>query len=351
MRSTLEQTTRGRYRSLMRSWGILSASLAVLVAAACSPAETVGPLDAASITVPADPAAGATSSTSVSLPPSTTASTVTTTASAVATTTHAEPPPADDGPAASGGEISAAASTEEDVPPAEPLRPPWLGTRPLELRPDGFGVVVPTPPELIGRAFPPSTSLGPGGEEFTATSGPVPDHVLARSTWNERCPVGVEDLSYLTMTYRGFDGASHLGEMIVHESVADSVIDVFRQLFEAGFPVEEMRVVSSSELDLPPTGDGNNTTSFVCRAVTGASSWSQHAYGLAIDLNPFHNPYSKGDLVLPELASHYLDRTLDQPGMIHESGPAVAAFDSIGWGWGGRWRSLIDLHHFSANGR
>lgn len=321
----------------MRIWGILPVSLVVLVVAACSPADTVGSPDPTSITAPA---ANATTSTPVPPPPPTTTTTVT-------TTTHAEPPPADDGP---DDEVSAAVSTE-DVPPAESLRPPWLGTRPLELRPDGFGVVAPTPPELIGRAFPPSSSLGPGGQSFAATAGPVPDDVLARSTWDEGCPVAVEDLSYLTMTFRGFDGDSHLGEMIVHESVADGVIDVFGRLFDAGFPIEEMRVVSSSELDLPPTGDGNNTTAFVCRAVTGASSWSQHAYGLAIDINPFHNPYSKGDLVLPELASHYLDRTLGQPGMILEGGAAVAAFDSIGWGWGGRWRSLSDLHHFSANGR
>ena len=319
----------------MRIRGILPVSLVVLAAAACSSADTGGSPDPAPITAPAT---SATTSTPVPPPPPTTTTTVT-------TTTHAEPPPVDDGP---DEEISTSASTEDVL---EPVRPPWLGTRPLELRPDGFGAVVPTPPELIGRAFPPSSSLGPGGESFSATSGPVPDDVLARSTWEEGCPVAVEDLSYLTMTFRGFDGDSHLGEMIVHESVADGVIDVFGRLFDAGFPIEEMRVVSSSELDLPPTGDGNNTTAFVCRAVTWASSWSQHAYGLAIDINPFHNPYSKGDLVLPELASHYLDRTLGQPGMILEGGVAVAAFDSIGWGWGGRWRSLSDLHHFSENGR
>lgn len=328
----------------MRIWRILPVSLVVLAAAACLPTDTGGAPDPAPITAPAT---RATTTTSPPPPPASSPATATT---RVTTTTGAEQSPADDGPAASGDESSAAVSIE-DVPTAEPLSPPWLGTRPLDLRPDGFGVVAPTPPELIGRAFPPSSSLGPGGETFTATAGPVPDDVLERSTWQEGCPVAIEDLSYLTMTFRGFDGDSHLGEMIVHESVTDSVIEVFGRLFDAGFPIEEMRVVASSELDLPPTGDGNNTTSFVCRPVTGASSWSQHAYGLAIDINPFHNPYSKGDLVLPELASHYLDRTLDQPGMILEGGAAVAAFDSIGWGWGGRWRSLSDLHHFSANGR
>jgi hypothetical protein len=69
-----------------------------------------------------------------------------------------------------------------------------------------------------------------------------------------------------------------------------------------------------------------------------------------VDVNPFQNPYRKGDLLLPELASAYLDRGHARPGMIHEDGPVVAAFDRIGWTWGGRWRSPVDLHHFSATG-
>ena len=112
-----------------------------------------------------------------------------------------------------------------------------------------------------------------------------------------------------------------------------------------------MRITRRDELDAPPTGDGNNTGAFACRPTTGASSYSQHAYGLAVDVNPFQNPYLSDDVVLPELASSYLERGLRRPGMIHPVGPVVRAFDSIGWGWGGAWRSLKDYQHFSQNGR
>jgi hypothetical protein len=37
--------------------------------------------------------------------------------------------------------------------------------------------------------------------------------------------------------------------------------------------------------------------------------------------------------------------------MHEEGGPAVAAFDEIGWGWGGRWQTLKDYQHFSLNSR
>ena len=112
-----------------------------------------------------------------------------------------------------------------------------------------------------------------------------------------------------------------------------------------------MRIATKAEQTAPPTGDGNNTTAFNCRPVRGATSYSEHAYGLAVDVNPFQNPYLKGDLVLPELASAYRDRARHRPGMILPRGPVVRAFARIGWGWGGDWTSLKDLQHFSANGR
>ena len=179
----------------------------------------------------------------------------------------------------------------------------------------------------------------------------MPGDVLARSTWSPDCPLGVEDLRYLTISFYGFDGRTHTGELIVHAGAANGLLTVFETLFENRFPIEEMRVVEAQELDLPPTGDGNNTTSFVCRTAVGSDSWSQHAFGLAVDLNPFHNPYAKGDLVLPELASAYLDRGRLLPGMILPGDPTVDAFAAIGWAWGGDWRSLKDFMHFSSNGR
>lgn len=229
-------------------------------------------------------------------------------------------------------------------------RPSWLGTRVLPERPDGLGEVRRTPPELVDRRLAPPTGA-PVQHGFTATVDPVPADVVARSTWTPDCPVDVADLRYLTMTFWGFDNHSYTGEMIVHSSVADDVVSVFRRLYDARFPIEEMRVVDASELDAPPTGDGNNTTAFVCRSTTLRDTWSEHAYGLAIDVNPFHNPYRRGDAVLPELASAYLDRDRDLPGMIHAGDDTVEAFATIGWGWGGAWTSLKDWQHFSRSGR
>ena len=188
-------------------------------------------------------------------------------------------------------------------------------------------------------------------ETFQSTLGPIPEDVLARSSWVPECPVSVDELSYITVTHHGFDGEVHTGEMIVNAAEAEGVVGVFRQLFEVGFPIEQMRVITKEEIDAPPTGDWNDTTSFVCRPAVGSGNWSQHAYGLAIDVNPFHNPYLKGDLVLPELATTYTDREDVRPGMIFDDDVATSAFAEIGWGWGGNWNTLKDWMHFSRSGR
>ncbi|WP_410661159.1 M15 family metallopeptidase [Amycolatopsis sp. lyj-112] len=136
----------------------------------------------------------------------------------------------------------------------------------------------------------------------------------------------------------------------MNSSVADAVAGVFGKLFAAKFPIEAVddqrgRVTAPAELTAPPTGDGNNTTAFVCRPARGQTNWSAHAYGLAIDVDPFCNPYTKGDLVLPELASAYVDRANPRPGMITAGDPAVAAFTAIGW----TWTSPKDRMRFSSN--
>ncbi len=235
--------------------------------------------------------------------------------------------------------------------------PPWLGTRVLPEAENGFGEVRPTPPALRTRRFtlPDTLPALPGRGYAARITDPAPDAVLARSTWRPGCPVGREELAWLRVTFRGFGGARHTGELLVNGAVAADLRRVFRDLWRARFPLEQMAITPAEALDAPPTGDGNGTGSFVCRPVTGGSSFSQHAYGLAVDVNPFQNPYLRGRgpdrVVLPELASAYLDRSRRAPGMIHDDGVVVRAFGRIGWAWGGDYRTLKDWQHFSASGR
>jgi hypothetical protein len=268
-----------------------------------------------------------------------------------------EAPPG--GGTAAGGypQPSRGTASSGGAPQAGPTtRPPgsWrVGARPLPLRPDGFGQVLPTPAALRDRRLPTVDRLPPPpGGRFRSTIRPIGPAVRARmgATWKPGCPVGLADLRDVTVSFRGFDGRPHTGELVVHERVAAGVVSVFARLYRARFPIEEMRLVTTADLEGRPTGDGNNTAAFVCRAARKQTRWSAHAYGLAVDVDPFQNPYRRGDLVLPELASAYLDRSWARPGMIRRGDVVTTAFAAIGWTWGGTWRSPTDLMHFSATG-
>ena len=193
----------------------------------------------------------------------------------------------------------------------------------------------------------------PASAEFASSITTITQRIRVRmgTSWQRGCPVGLADLRYLRLVFRGFDGRSHTGELIVHAAHARGIVGVFRKLYAADFPIEQMTLPTSAEPDPTPSGDGNGTGAMVCRATTGATTWSAHASGLALDLNPFQNPYQKDDLVLPELAGAYLDRSWHRPGMIHPDGVVVRAFAEIGWSWGGNFSTLHDYHHFSATGR
>jgi D-alanyl-D-alanine carboxypeptidase len=230
--------------------------------------------------------------------------------------------------------------------------PSWLGHRVLAIGPDGFGVASTTPPELRDRRIITTDLLPPPADGgFHSQIVAVPADVVRRSSWSAACPVSLSRLRYVNVSFRGFDGRAHTGELLVNRSVATKVVTVFRRLFAASWPIEEMRITSNADLSAAPTGDGNDTSAFACRPVRGATVWSQHAYGLAIDVDPFDNPYVDGRTVLPELARSYADRSRKWPGVITPGSVPVLAFRSVGWGWGGNYSSKKDWMHFSSTGK
>jgi hypothetical protein len=255
-------------------------------------------------------------------------------------------------PVASPTSTIAASPTRMPTPEPGSEAPPWLGTRPLPLAANGLGEIQPTPPELQDRHFTlPDQLPALPGSGFASRVEVAPDDVVARSSWTPDCPVARQDLRWVRLTFWGFDDRRHTGELLVNADAAAAVVKAFAQLYAAQFPIEEMRITRADELDAAPTGDGNNTSAFTCKPLRGTTTWSEHAKGRAIDINPFDNPYEKGDVLIPELASAYADRSRQAPGMIH-SGDAVArAFASVGWGWGGDWNHSKDYMHVSVNGR
>jgi hypothetical protein len=192
---------------------------------------------------------------------------------------------------------------------------------------------------------------------FTFSARPLSPSVRQRvvgSSWHRGCPVALSELRHLRIGYWGFDRRPHIGEMIVAASSVKPVRRAFARLFRARFPIRRMRLVDAYGASDYASIEADNTSAFNCRRATGATRWSEHAYGRAVDLNPIENPYVYPDGSTAHRASRrYLDRSRHRRGMAYRGGVLVRAFARAGWGWGGDWRppSATDYQHFSTTGR
>ena len=173
---------------------------------------------------------------------------------------------------------------------------------------------------------------------------------MTPSVWRRGCPVSLADLRAVRVRHWDFAGAPQIGTLVVHRDVSTEVVETFRRLYAAKFPVRKMRPIEAYRGDDFASIEDDNTSAFNCRSATGSSRWSNHAYGRAIDVNPLENPYVSGGRTSHPASVAYLNRTRPRRGMIQDGDPVTRAFDAAGWGWGGRWSGTKDYQHFSSNG-
>jgi hypothetical protein len=193
---------------------------------------------------------------------------------------------------------------------------------------------------------------------FVARVTPLPPGLEAEmrgTTWKPGCPVPLGALRLMAVSYWGFDARPHVGPLVVNEDAAADLVWVFRRLFEHRFPIHALKLTrefhpNHENFDTP----GDPTAAFNCRPVVTpngpSATLSQHAYGLAIDINPIENPFVVDGYVRNRYARPYRDRSRRAPGMIHDGDLVVRSFEAIGWGWGGHWSSGQDYMHFSRSG-
>ena len=190
---------------------------------------------------------------------------------------------------------------------------------------------------------------------FEARSSAIDGDLRRRMTgrsWHSGCPVPLGELRLIELRHWDFKRDVRGGELVVHESAVGDVTRAMRAIFSHRFPIRRIRLVDHYGADDQRSMRADNTSAFNCRFIAGRPGvWSQHAFGRAIDVNPIENPYVGGGSVSPRAGRRFADRSRDAKGMIHGGDRVVRAFRSVGWEWGGNWRSVRDYQHFSANGR
>jgi len=185
------------------------------------------------------------------------------------------------------------------------------------------------------------------------TYEPITDEIKERIyglSYKEDCTVPYEELRYVKVLYTNFDGETDEGEIICNKAIAQDLVEIFYQLYENHYPIEKIRLVDEYEADDDLSCAANNTSSFNYRVVAGSRTLSKHALGMAIDINPFYNPYitypGGKEHISPPGSEPYANRAADLPYMIQKGDLCYNLFIEHGFTWGGEWKSVKDYQHF-----
>jgi D-alanyl-D-alanine carboxypeptidase len=202
-----------------------------------------------------------------------------------------------------------------------------------------------------------AASPTPFAASIRPLSAPMQKQLQAAGFWQSGCPVSLSQLRILRVRTVDFAGRPYTGELVVNAGVARPLVSVFRQLYGERFPIRHMRFWEVYGPARLRPKDNDVSGSFECRQAVpspctggkGTGTWSNHAYGYAVDLNPRENPYVGCGATYNPTSRKYLDRSRLRTGMVTPA--VVRAFASIGWGWGGSWTGdTKDYMHFSVNG-
>lgn len=182
---------------------------------------------------------------------------------------------------------------------------------------------------------------------------PIPNDIFEKmqgKSYKENCTVPREELRYLHILHVGFDNNTHEGELIVNKRIAEDVLDIFKELYKAGYQIEKVRLIDEYNAQDELSMRDNNSSAFNFRYISYSTTMSKHAMGLAVDINTLYNPYIKqvdGRLnIEPANAVQYVDRNRQFPHKIDHQDLCYKLFTKHGFEWGGDWEDSKDYQHF-----
>lgn len=187
---------------------------------------------------------------------------------------------------------------------------------------------------------------------YTALTDEIKARITGKSypDTDEPLQIAYEDLAYVHVLHYDFQAQVQEGELICNQSIAQDLVDIFYELYENQYPIEKIRLIDEYEANDEASMADNNTSCFNYRTVPGRTKLSNHSYGCAIDINPLYNPYVRTsggkELISPDNAVPYADRSADFPYKIDRNDLCYKIFTEHGFDWGGAWNSSKDYQHF-----
>lgn len=214
----------------------------------------------------------------------------------------------------------------------------------------GFGVLF----LMMILCLAPSTKAKTYRKGFTSSriTKQVEKRITGKS-YRKNKYIALSDLRYLRLRYYDYNGQIRSGEMIVNRHIAISTMKVFYELYKIKYPIQRMKLVDEYGADDERSMSANNTSAFNFRMIGNTKMLSNHAFGLAIDINPRINPCVGGAHgIVPSNGKPYVQRKIKlckgkfAKNMLHKNDQAYLIFKRNGFSWGGNWKSMKDYQHF-----
>lgn len=168
------------------------------------------------------------------------------------------------------------------------------------------------------------------------------DMTFEEAVKNTKAPKTVIDqLVLIDVQYLSTDNRIHKGQILTNKKLEEDVRHIFKFMLDSGFVIDKaIPVVQYNWSDSLSMAD-NNTYSFCYRNV----SYSKHAHGMAIDINPRFNPLRwKKENRPNQPEGAVLDTTIN--GTLHIEHIVVKEFKKMGYKWGHQFSRYYDDHHF-----
>lgn len=153
----------------------------------------------------------------------------------------------------------------------------------------------------------------------------------------------IDSLVLIDVFYYSFDKKIHKGQILINKELANEIIEIFEMIKTIKFPIAKAIPISAFNWSDMASMEANNTSSFNYRYIAGTNRLSLHARGRAIDINPLLNPVVYEDGRIEPKNGSYNPKEL---GTFYPTHPVVLEFKSLGWRWGGEFKTYKDYHHF-----
>ena len=172
----------------------------------------------------------------------------------------------------------------------------------------------------------------------------IDSHItLGESLKGKEIPnTNTKNLRIINVEYYSFDNRLHMGQVVIHKDLAGDIKEIFTLIKEKKFPIKKVIPIKNYNWSDEASMKDNNTSAFNYRVISGTRTFSTHALGRAIDINPFLNPQIKNGKISPEGASYNKYKR----GTITANSWLTHEFYKRGWRWGGSWKFTKDYQHF-----